>query len=154
LSVILGRDFCEEVPVKRFFFLICLCLTLLAALPAAAQEIADENKSPYFYVKVPIERVYPYRLGYVVEYRRGLVGRSRVYLPLEWFTGSAGKGEYIAMGTGSDWPYLTVYYKDKEFSHVRLYVRRDLRHETWGNLPMGLNLDDRFENVTDVKLEF
>jgi hypothetical protein len=133
---------------------MALCLAFLALTPLFADKISKENESEYFYVNVPIVRVFPYRKGYVVEYKKSPAGRGRVYLPMEWFSGAAAKGEYISMPTGTAWPYLAIYYKSGEFSHVRLYVRRDLRHETWGNIPLNVNLDEHFENVTDIKLEF
>ncbi|GHV25170.1 hypothetical protein FACS189498_3170 [Spirochaetia bacterium] len=140
--------------MKKILFLMTLCLAFLAVTPLFADKISKEHESEYFYVNVPITRVFPYRKGYVVEYKRSLAGRARVYLPMEWFSGAATKGEYISLPTGPAWPYLTIFYKSGEFSHVRLYVRRDLRHETWGNIPLNVNLDEHFENVTDVKLEF
>lgn len=141
--------------MKRFLLVMSFCFLAGSLAPLFAQEGSDEQKSEYYYVNVPIEKVYPYRRGYVVEYRKGSIGsRAYVYLPMEWFHTSAAKGEYIPTGTGTAWPYLAVYYKAGEFSHVRLYVRRDLRHETWGNLPLGTNLDQYFEDVSDIKLEY
>jgi hypothetical protein len=131
-----------------------LVFALAQGAPVFADKISPENESEYYYVNVPIERIYPYRLGYVVEYRKGLIGRAQVYLPIEWFSASAGKGEYIGLASGTSWPYLAVYYKGGEFSHVRLYVRRDMSHETWGNIPQNVNIDSRFENITEIKLDF
>jgi hypothetical protein len=127
--------------------------------PTPASQVSQKSESEYYYVNVPIVKVYPYRRGFVVEYQKtGYGGRGTVYLPLEWFhsnnEGEAPfKGELIALGTGSSWPSLTVYYKNKEFSHVRLYVRRDATHQSWGNIPQQVNIDDRFEGVESVKLE-
>jgi hypothetical protein len=140
--------------VKRSLFLIILGLSFASILPLAAQTLDKDHESAFYYVSVPIEKVYPYRKGYVVEYRKGTAGRARTYLPIEWFSASAGKGEVIPQGTGPGWPRLVIYYKDKEFSHVRLYVRRNMNHETWGNIPLNVNIDDRFEDVNDIKLEF
>jgi hypothetical protein len=125
-------------------------------MPLAAQDnsSADDKKSEYYYVNVPLEKVYPYRKGYVVLYRKGVNQLAQAYLPLEWFTATAGKGDLIRIGSGTSWPYLSIYYKDGAFSHVRLYVRKEAGHETWGNIPLNINIDDRFENVDDLKLEF
>jgi hypothetical protein len=60
----------------------------------------------------------------------------------------------VYMTSGSEWPSMTIYYKNKEFSHVRLKVRRAIGHESWGNIDQGVNIDDRFENVEDIKLEY
>ncbi|MDR0386978.1 MAG: hypothetical protein LBH57_02970 [Treponema sp.] len=143
--------------MKRLFF-ITLVGIIAAVLPLAAQEQdgqeqADKKKSEYYYVNTTIEKIYPYRKGYVVQYRKGPVGIARVYLPVEWFHDSAGKGEIVYLGPGSDWPSMSIYYKNGEFSHIRLYVR-PLSHESWGNIPMGVNLDSHFEDVNEVRLEY
>jgi hypothetical protein len=139
------------------FLVICILVALFGGLaPVFAQQNdqAANNKSEFYYVTVPLEKIYPYRKGYVVAYRKGVNQLARAYLPLEWFTEVAGKGELIYMPSGTSWPYLTVYYKAGEFSHVRLYARSDRSHSTWGNIPLNVNIDDQFENVEDLKLEF
>jgi hypothetical protein len=136
-------------------FLIGAVLTILSTVtPVMAEEIPDDKKSEYYYMSVPIERIYPYRKGYVVTYQKGVTGLGTVYLPIEWFTEAAGRGDIITMGSGTSWPYLTIYYKAGEFSHVRLYVRRERAHESWGNVPLNINIDDRFENVDDLRFEY
>ncbi|MDR3161632.1 MAG: hypothetical protein LBU28_08475 [Spirochaetaceae bacterium] len=137
--------------MKKLFMISVLAVVLGGLAPVLAQE---NNKSDFYYVNVPIDKVYPYRRGYVITYRKGVTQQVRAYLPLEWFSDTGGKGELIYQGTGADWPHLTVYYKAGEFSHVRLYLRRDRGHETWGNVPLGVDIDDKFDNVTDLKLEF
>jgi hypothetical protein len=126
-------------------------------MPLIAQEEDSSSKNPYYYVNVPIERIYPHRKGYVVSYRKGVTGLAQAYLPVEWFVsgiGNGGKGDILLLGPGTAWPYLTVFYKDGAFSHVRLYVRKERTHESWGSIPLTVNLDDRFEDVEDLKLEF
>jgi hypothetical protein len=142
--------------MKIFRILITIAILFAGLMPLAAQEnsSADDKKSEYYYVNVPLEKVYPYRKGYVVLYRKGVNQMAQAYLPLEWFTSTAGKGDLIRIGSGASWPYLSIYYKEGAFSHVRLYVRREPGHETWGNIPLNINIDDRFENVDDLKLEF
>jgi hypothetical protein len=134
--------------VKTLRLLISTVILFAGLMPLAAQESssADDKKSEYYYVNVPLEKIYPYR--------KGVNQTARAYLPLEWFTDTAGKGDLIRMGSGTSWPYLSVYYKGGAFSHVRLYVRREAGHETWGNIPLNVNIDDRFENVDELKLEF
>ncbi|MDR2402701.1 MAG: hypothetical protein LBD78_01585 [Spirochaetaceae bacterium] len=133
---------------------IALVILFTVIFPAAAQTISEEKKSEFYYVNIPIEKIYPYRKGYVISYRKGLYGMAQVYLPLEWFTHAAGKGDIVYIKAGRQWPSLTIYYKNKEFSHVRLNVRKEITHESWGNIDQGINIDDRFENVEDIKLEY
>ncbi|GHU92225.1 hypothetical protein FACS189479_00480 [Spirochaetia bacterium] len=132
-------------------------LIILAALsaPLFAQKISEGKESEYFYVNVSVEKVYLYNKGYVVQYRKGSGRMARTYLPQEWFTGNgAAKGELITLAPGNSWPSLTVYYQNGDFSHVRLYVHRLQAHETWGYIPSGTNIDEHFENVEDLRLEF
>jgi hypothetical protein len=138
--------------MKRLF----LVLTALFVFQIAAlfgQTVKSESE--YFYYNVPIEKVYPYRRGYVVKYRKGVLGMGTTYLPREWFNGTSGRGDLVYLDPGPKWPYLTVFYKNGEFSHVRVYLFRNRRHESWGNIPLGLNLDEYFDNAEeDYRLEF
>jgi hypothetical protein len=143
-------------------FIILIVLIFAAVIPAFAQETAEqgssgispENESNAFYVNIPIEKIYPYQKGYVVLYRTQMTLKE-TYIPLEWFSGAEGKAELIRLGPGGQrWPYLTVFYKDGEFSHLRLYVRREVGHETWGNIPVGTNIDSKFEGLETIILEF
>jgi hypothetical protein len=112
-----------------------------------------ENISELYYVNVPIEKVYPYRLGYVVLYRKGNNELGRAYLPYEWFrVGADQKAELIQLGDGKTWPCMSVFYKEGAFHAVRLYVSKRESHLTWGNIPSNVNLDDRFQGVETVDL--
>jgi hypothetical protein len=139
--------------MKKLFFAVALCAVFQLA-PLFAQNFSDGKESEYFYVNVPIEKVYPYRKGYVIQYRKGVNQMARAYLPIEWFQAAANQGDLIYLGPGNSWPYLTVYYKNGTFDHVRLYLRKDRGHPSWGNIALGVNIDDRFENVDDLKLDF
>lgn len=139
-------------------YTVAALAALLFSVPVLGQEapktepISPENSSAYYYVNIPIEKVYNHRLGYVVMYRKSGTELGQAYLPSDWFTKSAGKGELIRMQSGKNWPYLTVFYKDGQVDHVRLFVRREMYHPSWGILPPGTNIDDRFDSK-DLKLE-
>jgi hypothetical protein len=138
--------------MRRGFF-ISLFVFVLSILPVAAQNIPTDRGSDFYYVNTTVEKIYPYRRGYVVQYRKTPTSVGRVYLPVEWFTDAAGKGELIYLSSRSEWPSLTIYYKNGEFSHVRFYVQ-SRTHETWGGVPLNVNLDSYFENVNDIRLEY
>ena len=143
--------------MKKIVLLAAVCIAL-TSVPVFAQNVEPETSgSPYYYVSAPIQKVYPYLKGYAVTYRKGAIGSATTYLPTEWLEEKAGeipKLDIVLLGPGTQWPYLVVYYKDGVFSHVRLYVRRERSHETWGHVPSGLNIDDKFENVEPIILEF
>lgn len=143
--------------MKKVVLLVAVCIALASVPVFAQEEEAASGSSGYYYVSSPIQKVYPHRKGYVVTYWKGAIGSATTYLPLDWFkeeTGEIPKGEVILLGPGTRWPYITVYYKDGEFSHVRLYLRKERSHETWGDISAGTNIDDRFEGIDEIKLEF
>ena len=137
--------------MKKITLVLALFI-FINIVSVSAQEVSEEKESEYYYVSVPIEKVYSHRKGYIVLYRKNAVDLGRAFLPVEWFNEPTGKGDLINLGPGRTWPHITVYYKNGEFSHVRLYVRKSKSHETWGNLPQGTNLDQEFSNVNDIRL--
>ena len=140
--------------MKKLIIVAIFAALMTAGLPIFAQNKQKESDSEYYYKNVSLERIFPYRNGYVVQYRRGINGIERAYLPMAWFSSSAGKGEIITLPLGKTWPSLSVYYKNGEFSHVRLYVHHSPSHQTWGTIPQGVNIDDRFEGVEELDLKF
>ena len=141
--------------MKKLIFVAVFAVFLVIGSPIFAQNNQQkENQSEYYYKNITLEKIYPYRNGYIVQYRRGINGMDKAYLPMAWFTNSAGKGEIVTLPLGKAWPSLSIYYKDGKFSHVRLYVHRVVNHETWGVIPQDINLDSAFENVDDLKLKF
>jgi hypothetical protein len=147
--------------LKTIRFFLVVIVAFMSILPIFAQEpakaeavdIKPENSSAYYYINVPIEKVYPHQLGYMIAYRKSGAELGHAYLPGKWFAKSAGKGELIRLEGGSQWPYLSVYYKDGKVDHLRLFVRSEYSHQSWGHIPSTANIDDRF-NVEDLKLDF
>jgi len=141
--------------------LIFGCIMALRAPSVAAQQYQGQsvedrwdpaNISRLYYISIPIEKVYPYRLGYVVVFRQGLADLTQVYIPYNWRNAENRKLELIQLGTGNIWPYMTVFYREGEFYKVRLHLARSYRHETWGHLPSTVNLDSHFEGVESIDL--
>jgi hypothetical protein len=140
--------------MKKISVAVILLAVFALGSPLFAQKISPEKSSEYFYENVSLEKIYPSRGGYVLQYRKGVNGIGRLYVPNEWFTDAAGKAELITLPKGKNWPSLTVYYKEGTFSHLRLYVHRWKGHQTWGNIPLNVSVDQYFENVETIKLEF
>jgi len=143
-----------EVFMKKIILAIALMVFFTAVTPVFAQQISEKNQSEYYYVNIPVEKIHLYRSGYIVQYRQGINKIGTLYIPHQWFTSPGGKAEEILLPGGKEWPTLTVYYKEGEFSHLRLYVHRWRGHATWGVVPMTLNLDDRFEGVETLDIVF
>ena len=127
--------------------------TLIPGMALFAQDIGNRAESGYYFYTVPIEKIYLYRLGYIVLYRTNSNGIGRTYIPHEWFASSGNRGELIYL-SGSEWPTMTVYTKDGEFSHVRLRLRRERLHLIWNAVPQAANLDEYFQDIQEIKLQF
>jgi len=143
-----------EVCMKKLFVAAVFTVFLVIGSSVFAQDKPKDKQSEYYYKNVTVEKIYPYRTGYVVQYRRGINSMDKAYLPITWFTSSAGKGEIVTLPNGNVWPSMTVYYKNGEFSHVRLYVHHVTSHETWGTLPLTVDLDSAFAGVEKLDLKF
>jgi hypothetical protein len=124
----------------------------------AAQNPTGAGQDDFYCINVQVEKVFPYAKGYVVDYAVNNRERARVFIPIEWFYTANGnserlKGEVILLGAGKVWPSMTVYYNHGAFSSVRLYLRREPGHISWGNIAQGVNLDQHFQDVTEIKLK-
>jgi hypothetical protein len=128
-----------------------LILVLAGLLIMTAAAIADESQ--YYYINVPIEKIYAHELGYMVVYRVGTATIASAYLPMEWFYTLAGKGD-IDYGYGAMFPYMSVYYVQGKFDHVRLHLNFDKNDSRWGVFAQGADVKDKFKGVEDIKLQF
>ena len=135
--------------MKKLLFAVLLGL-ILSITQAYAQNNFQESE--FYYVSIPVERIWLYRDGYIVVYQKGF-NLVRTYIPIEWFT-PAGKAEYIYLNTPGAWPHMSIFYRNGEFSHVRLYARRERAHQTWGTVPFHVDLSEYFRNIEEVHLEF
>jgi hypothetical protein len=146
----------EDKMRKVFYgFVLFLALTFFSQGDFLFSQTPPKGKeSEFYYFNYTIEKIYSHRLGFVVVYRRASNIISRTYIPLEWFNTIGGKGEMVYLGSGSEWPSMIVYHKNGEFSHVRLRIRRSRSHETWGVVPFSMNIDEYFQDIEEVKLDY
>ncbi|MCL2066822.1 MAG: hypothetical protein FWG99_05100 [Treponema sp.] len=142
--------------MKKLVIVLIILIGMAICLPVFAQDSSDNRYSDtdIYYVNIPVEKIYTTSYGYIVLYRKGVNQIGRVAIPNEWFMLSAGKSEIITLPRGKNWPSMSVFYKDGEFSHVRLYVHRVKSHETWGNLSIVADVRGMFEGVETLQLEF
>jgi len=145
--------------MKKLVFTAIFAAFFAIGLPVFTQDQAhpnsiDDKDSEYYYVNITVEKIFPYSKGYIVQYRKNFAQYGRIYLPANWFTDVDSKGEIISLPPGQAWPSLTVYYRNGQFSHVRLYVHRWASHPSWGGVPQRYNLDDLFDNIDSVKIEY
>jgi hypothetical protein len=116
-----------------------------------AEEASLHDHRNIYYISTPVEKVYFAGTGYLIHYRKAN-GTGYVGIPYDWFTWPASQAELILLPKGTNWPYMSVFYKDGEFSHVRLYVHRQRSHITWGVTPFGADVSKWFS--TDGTFNF
>jgi len=126
--------------MKRLIFVL---VVLTAVSPIFAQSNSNENNDTY-YINVRVERIYPTGHGYIIQYQKSTSELGTIGIPNEWFMDAGGKAEIMKLPWGKNWPTMSVFYDNGEFSHLRLYVHRAKSHQTWGNLPQGTDLSRYF----------
>lgn len=134
--------------MKKRIFIVALLVVMVAGF-SIGQETQEtgENESELFVHTVYLNQVFRHRLGFKVTYTAENLDFKQVYIPASWFTQAAGKGEIINTDSGSA-PYMDVYYRNGEFSHVRLFVRANPFHVTWGRLEDEPNVEEKFNKET------
>jgi hypothetical protein len=138
--------------MKKLLFVVVFFAVFAAGIPVFAQVDHKGQESEYYYINISLEKIWPYRLGYVVQYRKGVSNFARAYLPGEWFHTTGGTGDIVKLPKGQAWPSMTVYYKNGEFAHVRLYVHPWHSHWSWGVVPQHINIDHMFKDVETLEL--
>ena len=142
---------CSEVLYMKK---ICAVVAIMLFLTAGFA-LADESK---FYARsFNIEKVYFHSKGYKVTYVTAKLKYVSTYLPHAWFSQSStkngvqAKGE-IAYGNDPSYPYMTVFWKEGKFSHVRLFLKRNLKDVSYGLI--SSSQDPAAFDVEEPALEF
>jgi len=136
--------------MKKLLVGVVFIAFFVTGMTVFAQDDQDKKNTEYYYKNISLERIYPHSKGYIVLYRSGINRLSTAYLPMEWFNSGEVKSEIVTLPRGQAWPYMSVYYSEGEFSHVRLYVHPQTSHRTWGVAPRDAN----FEGIETLELKF
>jgi len=112
--------FRTEDRMKRATIIVVLIAIVACALASAP---APANESSFYPARIDVVKVYSHSDGFRVIYRKGSADVADVFLPARWFV-SGGKAEMVR-GNDTSFPYMTVFYKDGKFDHLRLYVLAD-----------------------------
>jgi hypothetical protein len=133
--------------MKRTMPLLVLMLLLLGSLAAGAQA-----QEPDMFVKtVPIMKILNHALGYKILYLKSSMEVGEFYVPHTWF--KAGGKAALILGDSPAFPYFSVFYKDGQFDHIKLYVKRSIQDMSWGRLPRQPGDSSKFE-VETLDLKF
>ncbi len=107
--------------------------TLVLVLIAFVSLCISADTSAFYPVRIDVVKVFSHADGFRVMYRKGSSDVGSTYLPARWFV-PGGKAELVR-GNDPSFPYMTIFYKDGKFDHLRLYVLADQRDPMWGVLP-------------------
>ena len=133
--------------MKRTVMLFALIFLVLGVFSLNAQE-----QDPKLYVKtVGIMKILNHALGYKVLYLKSNMDVGEFYVPHSWFK-AGGKAELI-LGNGPAFPYFSVFYREGEFNHIKIYAAESIRHLSWGRLKRQAGDSSKFE-VETLDLEF
>ena len=126
---------------KRILIVVILAVMVVGL--SGAQETQTTKDSELFVHTIYLNQVFRHRLGFKVTYTAENLDFEEVYIPSSWFTSAASKGELVETDSKSA-PYMDVYYRNGEFSHVRLFVRDNPSHVSWGRLTDEPNAEEKF----------
>jgi len=133
--------------MKRTVMLVALIFLVLGVFAVNAQE-----QDPKLYVKtVGIMKILNHALGYKVLYLKSSMEVGEFYVPHSWFK-AGGKAELI-LGNGPAFPYFSVFYREGEFDHIKIYAAENIQHLSWGRLKRQAGDSSKFE-VETLDLEF
>jgi hypothetical protein len=133
--------------------LIVVLIFLAVITPVFAQNNTAKSDD-FYYTNVLVEKVYPTKNGYVVQYRSSFSTYATVGIPNEWFTDAASSAELVRLPMASDWPTMSVFFSKGQFSHLRLYIHPAKSHPTWGSIPQGYDVSKFFTDKESFKLEY
>ena len=67
--------------MKKLVIAVVFVAILATGIPLFAQSSKEGKESEYYYINISLEKIWPYRKGYIVQYRKGLNQIGRLYLP-------------------------------------------------------------------------
>jgi len=141
----------KEAPLKRRIILLTLLIFILIAGFAYAQQ------SEYYVKSVPIAKVYMHSLGYRIVYQKSDLNFGVFYVPEQWFDMPANREQdpkaELIMARNEAYPYFSIFWEAGEFSHIRLYLHKNLNHLSYGNLETPENFDNQFD-IETLSIEF
>lgn len=142
--------------MKRTVTVLALLALALAAAPVFGQAAGSgdtediPSQSGLYPLRIDVVQILAHSQGYRVLYRKGSSEIAVVHLPSAWFV--AGGKAALIKGTGPEYPYMVVYYKeDGSVSHVKLYAKFAMTDPSWGSIKGDPG--DSFK-VDTIKLEF
>jgi hypothetical protein len=136
--------------LKRSLLLVFVGLMVFSGHLIAQEQETDE--AAFAAVTVYVQQIFPHSRGFMVTYNRSDLYRGEVFLPGSWFTAAAGRAEMVYSNHPSA-PYMTVFFENGEFSHLRLFAHANPGDRSWGALPSGQDFEEEF-SVETLEMQF
>lgn len=130
-------------------------LTILLLLLITVM-LSSATKSPYYTKSVVITKVFPHSMGYKIFYMANDLVTKELYLPSYLFEEQEDETQErssLFTGYNKAFPYMTIFWKDGVFSHVKLYVKASYQDPTWGVFSNPSSHDENFKNA-ELKFDF
>lgn len=130
--------------MRKLWIVPAAALLLVTAIATniPAQEDEPEMYARSFY----IQRVFPNRNGYRLIYTNDHGRNQELLVPLRWFGQTANEQTAeLRRGRNPSYPYMEVFWRDGEFSHMKIYLQSDYNHESWGIWDAPDNVDELFD---------
>ena len=105
-----------------------LVFTILCAL-----SLSGEADPDIYVTSSPIVKILSHELGYKVFYIKQNSTLGSFYVPKTWFRDGSGRG-FLIWGNKLGFPFFTIFFEDNEFAYIKLYLKDNLQHTTWGVL--------------------
>ncbi|HKK65629.1 MAG TPA: hypothetical protein VJ967_07225 [Clostridia bacterium] len=132
-----------------------ILLTLLIFILIAGFTYAEQSN--YYVKSVPIDKVYMHSLGYRIVYQKSNLNFGVFYVPEQWFDMPENREQdpkaELIMARNEAYPYFSIFWEAGEFSHIRLYLNKNLNHLSYGNLETPENFDNQFD-IETLSIEF
>jgi hypothetical protein len=112
---------------------LCFCTAFAAAqengqVPTRDSEVPGERISCY---NVRVLRVRDYRDSYVVTYQKQAGGQAQLVISKEWYRQNPQKLKFRKL-TGVLNPFMSVYYTEGAFNHIKLTLPLSRLNPVWG----------------------
>ena len=140
--------------------LLVLLISLFFGSGMLASVSAQAVQSPFFAKTVFIQKITSSKEGYIVVYLDDRMDPHTIYVPMEWFyksTGATSDGYVKAelfYGTGAQYPYMQIFWKDGKFHHLRIFADQNLNDPSWGILSDTADLSGLFHPNQDINFQF
>lgn len=137
-------------------FLVTIVLMGLGLSSITAESVT----SPFFSKSLSVSRIYSHQKGYKVLYRIDKALAHPIYIPIEWFSPNSPKtddgftkAEFV-YGYGPAYPYMTLFWRDGKFHHLRLFVNANYNDYSWGVIKPGDDFSGKFDINAEPDLRF